>query len=43
MPLRGFPDEPTVSYRRVLAIVIVYKLWPFIFVQYAIFFSGSTL
>ena len=25
----------------VLAIVIVYKLWPFIFVQYAAFFSGS--
>lgn len=41
MPLRGFPDEPTASYRRVLAIVIVYKLWPFIFVQYAVFFSGS--
>ncbi len=25
----------------VLAIVIVYKLWPFIFVQYAAFFGGS--
>lgn len=23
-------------------VVIVYKLWPFIFVQYAAFFSGST-
>lgn len=35
------PMNGTASYRRVLAIVIVYKLWPFIFVQYAAFFSGS--
>lgn len=33
--------EPALPPTDVLAIVIVYKLWPFIFVQYAAFFSGS--